>query len=53
MKITYVLAAALLAGSSVIATTAFAQETVNLTWQMWGDESDTALFTSLADLVTA
>ncbi|MGV3576688.1 MAG: ABC transporter substrate-binding protein [Devosia sp.] len=47
-----VLAAALLASSAFIAT-AQAQDQVNLTWQMWGDESDTALWQSLADLVTA
>ena len=52
MRLSLVLAAAALAGSSLIAT-AHAQEQVNLTWQMWGDENDTALFTSLADLVTA
>jgi ABC-type glycerol-3-phosphate transport system substrate-binding protein len=52
VRLSLVLAAAALAGSSLIAT-AHAQEQVNLTWQMWGDESDTALFTSLADLVTA
>lgn len=52
MRLSLVLAAAALAGSSFIAT-AQAQEQVNLTWQMWGDETDTALFTSLADLVTA
>ena len=52
MRLSIVLAAAALAGSSLIAT-AQAQEQVNLTWQMWGDENDTALFTSLADLVTA
>ena len=52
MRLSLVLAATALAGSSLIAT-AHAQEQVNLTWQMWGDESDTALFTSLADLVTA
>lgn len=52
MRLSLVLATAVLAGSSLIATTQ-AQEQVNLTWQMWGDETDTALFTSLADLVTA
>ena len=52
MRFSIVLAAAALAGSSLIAT-AHAQEQVNLTWQMWGDEKDTALWTSLADLVTA
>lgn len=52
MRLSLVLAAAALAGSSLIATV-HAQEQVNLTWQMWGDENDTALFTSLADLVTA
>ena len=51
MRLTLVLAAAALAGSSLIVT-AHAQEQVNLTWQMWGDENDTALWTSLADLVT-
>ena len=25
---------------------------MNLTWQMWGDENDSALWQSLADLVT-
>lgn len=52
MKMSNVLAAALLASSAFIAT-AQAQDQVNLTWQMWGDESDTALWQSLADLVTA
>ena len=52
MKMSTVLAAALLASSAFIAT-AQAQDQVNLTWQMWGDESDTALWQSLADLVTA
>lgn len=51
MKLTTVLAAALLASSAFIAT-AQAQEQVNLTWQMWGDENDAALWKSLADLVT-
>lgn len=51
MRLSLVLAAAALAGSSFIAT-AQAQEQVNLTWQMWGSESDTELFTSLANLVT-
>lgn len=52
MKLSTVLATALLASSAFVAT-AHAQEQVNLTWQMWGDENDTELFTSLADLVTA
>ena len=51
MKLTTVLAAAFLASSAFIAT-AQAQEQVNLTWQMWGDEKDAALWKSLADLVT-
>ena len=51
MKLSTVLAAAFLASSAFIAT-AQAQEQVNLTWQMWGDENDTALWQSLADLVT-
>ena len=51
MKFSTVLAAALLASSAFIAT-AQAQEQVNLTWQMWGDEKDAALWKSLADLVT-
>ncbi|WP_404402114.1 ABC transporter substrate-binding protein [Pelagibacterium halotolerans] len=51
MKRTLILAAGLLAGSSLFAT-AHAQEQVNLTWQMWGNENDTALWESLADLVT-
>lgn len=52
MKLTTVLAAAFLASSAFIPT-AQAQEQVNLTWQMWGDEKDAALWQSLADLVTA
>ena len=52
MKLSTVLAAAFLASSALVAT-AHAQDKVNLTWQMWGDEKDTALWTSLADLVTA
>lgn len=51
MKLTTVLAAAFLASSAFIAA-AQAQEQVNLTWQMWGDEKDAALWKSLADLVT-
>lgn len=51
MKLTTVLAAAFLASSAFIAT-AQAQDQVNLTWQMWGDEKDAALWQSLADLVT-
>jgi len=51
VKLSTVLAAAFLASSAFIAT-AQAQEQVNLTWQMWGDENDTALWQSLADLVT-
>jgi len=51
VKMSTFLAAALLASSAFIAN-AHAQEQVNLTWQMWGDESDTALWQSLADLVT-
>lgn len=50
MKLTLVLAAAL--ASSAFIAPAQSQEQVNLTWQMWGDESDTALWQSLADLVT-
>jgi len=51
VKLSTVLAAALFAGSAFIPT-AQAQEQVTLTWQMWGDENDTALWQSLADLVT-
>lgn len=53
MKFTHALAALALAGTAILSTATFAQEQVNLTWQMWGDEKDTPLFQSLADLVTA
>lgn len=53
MKLSLILAAAALVGSSAFAIQAQAQDApVNLTWQMWGNENDTALWTSLADLVT-
>lgn len=53
MKLSLILAAAALAGSSLLATQVQAQDApVNLTWQMWGDENDTALWESLAALVT-
>jgi ABC-type glycerol-3-phosphate transport system substrate-binding protein len=51
VKFNLLLAAGLLAGSSLISA-AQAQDQINLTWQMWGDENDTALWQSLADLVT-
>ncbi|WP_338722696.1 sugar ABC transporter substrate-binding protein [Devosia sp. XK-2] len=51
MKFNLLLAAGLLAGSSLISASQ-AQDQINLTWQMWGDENDTALWQSLADLVT-
>ena len=39
--------------STALATTAFAQDQVNLTWQMWGsDEADIAAWQHLADMVT-
>jgi len=54
MRLSIVLAAAAMAGSSLFAIgAAHAQDQVNLTWQMWGDEKDTPLWQSLADLVTA
>lgn len=53
MRISKILAAAALAGSALFTTIAMAEDQVNLTWQMWGDEKDTALWQSLADLVTA
>ncbi len=53
MKFTHALAALALAGTAIMSTATFAQEQVNLTWQMWGDEKDTPLFQSIADLVTA
>ena len=53
MKLSLILAAAALVGSSAFALEVQAQDApVNLTWQMWGDEKDTALFQSIADLVT-
>ena len=51
MKLSTVLAAAFFASSAFIPTLQ-AQDQVNLTWQMWGDENDSALWQSLADLVT-
>lgn len=51
MKLSTVMAAAFFASSAFIPTLQ-AQEQVNLTWQMWGDENDSALWQSLADLVT-
>jgi len=51
VKLSTVLAAAFFASSAFIPTVQ-AQDQVNLTWQMWGDENDTALWQSLADLVT-
>ncbi len=51
MKLMQILATVALA-SSAFATTVHAQDQVNLTWQMWGDEKDAALWQSLADLVT-
>lgn len=53
MKFTHALAALALAGTAILSTATLAQEQVNLTWQMWGDEKDTPLFQSIADLVTA
>lgn len=54
MKLSLILAASALLGSSTIAMQVQAQDApVTLTWQMWGDEKDTPLFQSLADLVTA
>lgn len=53
MKFTHALAALVLAGTAILSTATLAQEQVNLTWQMWGDEKDTPLFQSIADLVTA
>ena len=53
MKFTHALAALALAGTAILSTASYAQEQVNLTWQMWGDEKDTPLFQQLADLVTA
>ena len=53
MKFTHTLAALALAGTAILSTASFAQEQVNLTWQMWGDEKDTPLFQQLAELVTA
>ena len=53
MKLSLIVATAALVGSSAFAIEVQAQDApVNLTWQMWGDENDTALWTSLADLVT-
>ncbi|WP_240232260.1 ABC transporter substrate-binding protein [Devosia lacusdianchii] len=53
MKLSLILAGAALVGSSVFAIQVQAQDApVNLTWQMWGDEKDTALWESLAALVT-
>ena len=53
MKLSLILAAAALAGSSLLAAGVQAQDApVNLTWQMWGDENDTELWESLAALVT-
>ena len=52
MRLTTLLAAAAFAGTALVSTISFAQEQVNLTWQMWGDEKDTPLFQSIADLVT-
>lgn len=54
MKLSLIWATAALVGTSAFAiqVQAQAQETVNLTWQMWGDEKDQALWQSLADLVT-
>jgi ABC-type glycerol-3-phosphate transport system substrate-binding protein len=46
------LATTALASSIFLASPTMAQEQVNLTWQMWGSESDTELFSSLAALVT-
>lgn len=53
MKLTLMLAAAAMATSSLLTLQVQAQDApVNLTWQMWGDENDTALWESLAALVT-
>ena len=54
MKLSLIWATAALVGTSAFAiqVQAQAQEAVNLTWQMWGDEKDQALWQSLADLVT-
>lgn len=52
MRLQLTLAAMALAGTALLSTTGFAQDQVNLTWQMWGDEKDTPLFQSIADLVT-
>jgi ABC-type glycerol-3-phosphate transport system substrate-binding protein len=41
-----------LASTALLAVPGYAQDQVNLTWQMWGDEADSALFSSLAALVT-
>lgn len=46
------LATTALASASLFAAPSHSQEQVNLTWQMWGDEKDSALFASLAALVT-
>ncbi len=51
MKVTSIIAVALLAGSAIMPAVQ-AQDQVNLTWQMWGSDEDTELFTSLAALVT-
>ncbi|MDB5586347.1 MAG: sugar transporter [Devosia sp.] len=53
MKLSLILATAALVGTSAFAMQVQAQDApVNLTWQMWGDQSDQALWQSLADLVT-
>ena len=54
MKLSLIWATAALVGTSAFAiqVQAQAQEAVNLTWPMWGDEKDQALWQSLADLVT-
>lgn len=52
MRLSLLLAAAAMAGTSMLIPQVQAEDQVNLTWQMWGDEADTALWQSLADLVT-
>jgi multiple sugar transport system substrate-binding protein len=50
MKRRHFLAAAAIVTTSLFSVAARAED-VNLTWQMWGDAKDTALWTQLADLV--
>jgi multiple sugar transport system substrate-binding protein len=51
MKLSPILAAAALLSCSALTVQAEDAQ-VNLTWQMWGSETDAALWQSLADLVT-